>query len=221
MSAAQNPVPEIALNRVFAGYTAEHPVFENVSFTFTGPSLIHLKGRNGSGKSTFVELVSGYLAPWSGTVTVSALNANDPNCRSRRRICRSDPALFAPMTARDHLLFACIARDSDPGPELLRADSLGMAPWLGENAGNLSTGNVRKLWYLMNTVGRFDSLVLDEPFNGVDAEGVACMAKEIRHWAASKLVVVITHSLQDLLPEAVTVRLEGLHSQPHRAGVPE
>lgn len=221
MPEAQNPVPEIALSRVLAGYKAERPVFESVSFTLTGPALIHLKGRNGSGKSTFVELVSGYLAPWSGTVTVSGLSANDPNCRNRRRICRSDPALFAPMTVRDHLLFACIARDSDPTPELLRADSLGMAEWLDENAGNLSTGNVRKLWYLMNTVGRFDCLVLDEPFNGVDAEGVACMANEIRHWAASKLVVVITHSLQDLLPEAVTVRLEELGNQPFRTGVPE
>lgn len=221
MSAAQNLVPEIALDRVFAGYAAERPVFENTSFTLTGPSLIHLQGRNGSGKSTFVELVSGYLAPWSGTVALSGLSAGDPQCRSRRRVCRSEPALFAPMTARDHLIFACIARDSDPGPELLRAEGLGMAAWLDESAGNLSTGNVRKLWYLMNTVGPFDCLVLDEPFNGVDTQGSASMVNEIRHWATSRLVVIITHSLQDLLPEARTVRLDELRNQPSRAGVPE
>ncbi|BAS15906.1 ATP-binding cassette sub-family A member 8-A [Arthrobacter sp. Hiyo8] len=213
MPATQNSLPEIVFDRVFAGYSAERPVYENVSFAFTGPALIHLQGKNGSGKSTFVELASGYLSPWAGTILVNGASADDPGSRSSRRVCRSEAALFAQMTARDHLVFACIARDLDPGPEILRATALGMEPWLGENAGNLSTGNVRKLWYVMNTVGQFDCVVLDEPFNGTDTEGVAYMLEEIRGWAESKLVVIVTHSLQDLLPEAVTVRLEDLKSQ--------
>ncbi|UKA62402.1 hypothetical protein [Arthrobacter sp. FW306-04-A] len=65
----------------------------------------------------------------------------------------------------------------------------------------------------MNTVGQFDCVVLDEPFNGTDNEGVAYMVEEIRRWAESKLVVISTHSLQDLLPEAITVRHEDLKSQ--------
>lgn len=219
MHEAQDTLPTIALEHVFAGYTPERPVFEDVTFTLAGPALIHLKGRNGSGKSTLVELFSGYLKPWSGTVEVSGRGASDPTSRNRRRICRSDPALFAPMTARDHLLFACIARDSDPLQELNRAEGLGMAEWLDENAGNLSTGNTRKLWYLMNTVGHFDTLVLDEPFNGVDTQGVDAMAAEVRHWAKTKLVLVITHSLQDLLPEADTVMLEDLAGGHHNTEV--
>ena len=214
MPATQNSLPQIVLDCVFAGYSAERPVYENVSFAFTGPALIHLQGKNGSGKSTFVELASGYLSPWAGTVLVNGASADDPGSRNRRRVCRSEAALFAQMTARDHLVFACIARDVDSGPEILRATQLGMEPWLGENAGNLSTGNVRKLWYVMNTVGQFDCVVLDEPFNGTDAEGVAYMVEEIRRWAEAKLVVIVTHSLQDLFPEAVTVRLEDLKSQP-------
>jgi ABC-type multidrug transport system ATPase subunit len=213
LSATQNSCPAIVFDRVFAGYSAERPVYENVSFAFAGPALIHLQGKNGSGKSTFVELASGYLSPWSGTVLVNGTSANDPGGRTRRRVCRSEAALFAQMTARDHLVFACIARDIDPGLEILRAIQLGIEPWLDENAGNLSTGNARKLWYIMNTVGQFDCVVLDEPFNGTDTEGVAYMVEEIRRWAESKLVVIVTHSLQDLLPEAVTVRLEDLKSQ--------
>lgn len=213
MPATQNSRPEIVFDRVSAGYSAEHVVYENVSFAFTGPALIHLQGKNGSGKSTFVELASGYLSPWAGTVLVNGASAGEPGSRAKRRVCRSEAALFAQMTARDHIVFACIARDIDPGPEILRAISLGMEPWLGENAGNLSTGNARKLWYVMNTVGQFDCVVLDEPFNGTDTEGVAYMVEEIRGWAASKLVVIVTHSLQDLLSEATTVRLEDLKSQ--------
>jgi len=212
LPATQNSFPTIIFDRVIAGYTAERPVYENVSFTFTGPALIHLHGKNGSGKSTFVELASGYLSPWFGTVLVNGTSANDPEGRNRRRVCRSEAALFAQMTARDHLVFACIARDMDPGLEILRAIQLGIEPWLDENAGNLSTGNARKLWYIMNTVGQFDCVVLDEPFNGTDAEGVAYMVDEIRRWAEAKLVVIVTHSLQDVFPEASTVRLEDLKS---------
>ncbi|XAS72356.1 ATP-binding cassette domain-containing protein [Micrococcaceae bacterium Sec5.1] len=218
MPEAQNPFPTIALDQVFAGYTPERPVFEDASFTLTGPALVHVKGSNGSGKSTLVELVSGYLRPWQGKVIVSGLSASDPNSRDKRRICRSEPSLFAPMTAKDHIRFACIARDSDPGPELDRAIRLGMGEWLDENAGNLSTGNTRKLWYLMNTVGNFDTVMLDEPFNGVDAHGAHAMAAEIRSWVKTKLVVIITHSLQDLLPEAKSVSLEELVSGHRGAG---
>jgi ABC-2 type transport system ATP-binding protein len=218
MSTTQNPVPSITLDKVFAGYNPGNPVFENASFRLEGPGLIHLKGRNGSGKSTFVELTSGYLKPWSGKVTVSGWSAGDPRSRNNRRVCRSEPALFAPMTAKDHLIFACVARDADPQTQLQRATALGMAEWLDENAGNLSTGNTRKLWYLMNTVGDFNTLLLDEPFNGVDAQGVETMADEIKAWTQLKLVVVITHSLQDLLPEAQTLALEDLTKQPTTTG---
>lgn len=120
MPGTQNPFPAIIFDRVIAGYSAGRPVYENVSFKLAGPSLIHLQGKNGSGKSTFVELVSGYLRPWSGTVTVNGVNADDPASRKLRRVCRSEAALFSQMTARDHVLFACIARDVDAAPELLR-----------------------------------------------------------------------------------------------------
>lgn len=213
MSATQSSIPSIILENVSAGYTEEKPVFENISFTIEGPAIVHLKGRNGSGKSTFVELASGYLKPWSGNITVSNLAAGSPQSRSRRRVCRSTPALFAPMTVKDHIVFACIARDTDPQAEFLRVTTLGMAEWLDENAGNLSTGNTRKLWYLINTVGEFDTILLDEPFNGVDTEGVDTIVSEIRDWAHSKLVVIITHSLESLLPEAATVTFEDLARQ--------
>lgn len=215
MSATQNSHPSIVFEEVFAGYTEERPVFENVTFRIEGPALVHLKGGNGSGKSTFVELASGYLQPWAGNVLVSNLPAGSPRSRRLRRICRSTPALFAPMTAKDHLSFACIARDTDSRVELLRMTALGLTGWLEENAGNLSTGNARKLWYLMNTVGEFNTLVLDEPFNGVDAEGAQTMAAEIRQWARSKLVVVISHFCENLLPEASAVSVDDLRQ--HRS----
>jgi ABC-type multidrug transport system ATPase subunit len=205
-----HPQPALSFDRVSAGYTTEKPVFTEVSFTLAGPELIHLTGRNGSGKSTFVELVSGHLRPWSGHVTVGGLPAGDPLARPGRRILRSEVALFGPMTVRDHVALACVARDIPPGPELARAESLGLGEWIGENAGNLSTGNARKLWFVMGTVGEFAVLVLDEPFSGVDVEGVERMAAQIRAWSRHALVVIVTHTLEGVFPGLRTVSLDRL-----------
>jgi ABC-type multidrug transport system ATPase subunit len=179
---------------VTAGYVRESPILRRANLSITGPGLIHLRGRNGSGKSTFGELVSGYLRPWAGQVLVNGFKAADRAARVSRRVCRAEPALFPAMTAHDHIALTASARGVSPEPGLQRARSLGLDPWLGENAGSLSTGTSKKLWYLMNTLGEFTVAVLDEPFNGVDAESTEVIAEEITSWSEEVLVVLIAPS---------------------------
>ncbi|MCH6471022.1 ABC transporter ATP-binding protein [Sinomonas terrae] len=187
-----------------AGYIRGSRIFDDASLSISGPGLFHLRGRNGSGKSTFAELASGYLRPWAGQVLVNGINATNRDAREARRVCRAEPALFPAMTVHDHIALTATARGISPEPALDRAVMLGLEPWLAENAGSLSTGTAKKLWYLMNTLGDFDLAVLDEPFNGVDTESVAVMAKEMTEWAKTACVVLIAHALQaELEPDRV------------------
>jgi ABC-type multidrug transport system ATPase subunit len=108
------------------------------------------------------------------------------------------------MTAHDHIALASAARGVAREPGLERAEALGLAPWLGENAGSLSTGTAKKLWYLINTLGDFDVVVLDEPFNGVDADSVEVIAGELKGYSRRGTVVLIAHSLgNDVVPDRV------------------
>ena len=75
----------------------------------------------------------------------------------------------------------------------LVADALGLTPWLDENAGTLSSGTARKVWYLMCTVGEADLVVLDEPFNALDAEAVETVVGELHAWAERATVVLVSH----------------------------
>ncbi len=200
------PVPEgddsaARVIDVTTGYRLGTPVLSGLTAAVPARGIAHLRGPNGSGKSTFLELLSGYLRPWSGRVEVLGVPAADPRARARRRVCRTRPAVYARMTARDHLVFAARCAGASPAPLLDRADRLELGPWLDEDAATLSTGNTRKLWYLMCTVEPFTLALLDEPFNGLDDAAVAVVAAELREWSATSGVVLISHAP----PAAVTV----------------
>ncbi|MFE7315780.1 ATP-binding cassette domain-containing protein [Streptomyces sp. NPDC057555] len=191
----------IEIRDVTVGYTEGKPVLSGLSASFKGRSLVWVQGGNGAGKSTLVELCSGYLPPWQGTVQINGMDAGTPEARSTRRICRTQPALYPDMTVRDHIVLASRCARADMEAGLIRAVRLGLEPWLDHAAKTLSTGNTRKLWYVMCTLGDFDCVVLDEPFNGIDQESVEKVAEEICQWGGERLVLLISHTL----PPGLTV----------------
>ena len=204
MSAEQDHGAAVRLRCVTSGYQLGTPVITDLTVDLPGRGLTNVRGRNGSGKSTLLELYSGYLRPWQGTVEVCGHPASSPGARLLRRTCRTRSALYPHMTAQDHLHFASRCVGTDPGAALVRAERHGLGPWLGYAAAALSTGNARKLWYLMCTLGEFAVAFLDEPFNGLDEEGVAVVRDELRAWAATGAVLLISHALPpDVRPDAV------------------
>ncbi|MDM7854675.1 ABC transporter ATP-binding protein [Cellulomonas alba] len=177
-----------------AGYGEGPAVLEGLDLELTGTGLVWLVGPNGRGKSTFVELASGYLRPRVGTVDVFGVPAHLPTARDRRRVCRSRVALFPQMTVRDHLAFGSLARAVPRDDALARAERLGLGPWLDSRAGTLSTGTARKAWIALCTVGAADLLLLDEPFDGLDADSRAALTEEIATWARDALVLLVSHT---------------------------
>lgn len=177
-----------------AGYERGKPVFQGFSASFAACATTQVRGRNGSGKSTLAELCSGYLKPWSGTVHVAGRDAGHPSARARRRVCRTEPALYPDLTARDHLSFAARSTGTDPAAAHERARAYGLGDWMSAEAKALSTGNRRKLWLVMCTLGGFDVAILDEPFNGLDDQGRDRLADEMRDWSERAAVLLIAHA---------------------------
>jgi ABC-type multidrug transport system ATPase subunit len=168
-------------------------VLEDVRLVLDEPGIVRLHGPNGSGKSTLVEVLSGYLRPASGRVLVGGAPASAPEAHGRRRICRTEPALYPMMNVSDHLIFASRWCGADPERALARAVQYGLGPWLETPAEALSTGNRRRLWIIQCTVGNFATLVLDEPFNGLDEESTGVLIAELEEWAESRCIILIAH----------------------------
>jgi ABC-type multidrug transport system ATPase subunit len=198
----------VVLAGVTAGYVEERPVVRDLSLRLPHGGVVRLAGPNGSGKSTVLELVSGYLRPWSGTVTVCGHDAATTAARAARRVVRTQPALYDHMTIRDHLTFMARVQGGDLQEQLERAGRLGLAPWYDERAAALSSGTAKKLWYLLGTVGSCELLVLDEPFNAVDEDGIRSMVRDLEEAAdAARTVVIVCHTVPVELSVDGTVRL--------------
>lgn len=214
MSASTADQPFLSIDGVSAGYGPDQAVLQDLYLRVDSPALVLVEGENGAGKSTLVEVVSGYLAPRSGSITIRGVEAASPAAASIRRICRTEPSLYPVMTVRDHITFASRWVGIAPGEGELRATRYGLLPWFNTPAGSLSTGNRRKLWLLMCTLGDVDLVMLDEPFNGLDAEGIRLLSGELADWARTRAVLLVAHRPPAGLNIHQCFRLERVKNNP-------
>ncbi len=172
-----------ALKRTFGAVVAAH----DINIQIHAGEVMGVIGSNGAGKTTFVNMVTGYLPPSSGDILYHGESVVGLPTReiTRKGICRSFqiPQLFAELTVIDNMLIALtIAGGAKPAllrpavtPELEeRAMSLlnrfGIAHHAHREVGVLAQG-VRKLVDIaMATVAEPQLLFLDEPTSGVSAD---------------------------------------------------
>ncbi|MGH1349913.1 MAG: ABC transporter ATP-binding protein [Methyloligellaceae bacterium] len=149
--------------------------------------VIGVIGANGAGKTTFVNMVTGYLKPTSGEILYQGKDITGKATRdiTRLGICRSFqiPQLFLEMSVLDNVIIALtVAKERKPSlfrpamtPEIIEEareilDSFKIADQADQIVGTLAQG-VRKLVDIaMATVGSPELLFLDEPTSGVSAD---------------------------------------------------
>ncbi|MDO4412748.1 hypothetical protein [Cutibacterium sp.] len=101
----------------------------------------------------------------------------------------------------DHLTLAARLADCDRDEPISRAKDYGLTEWFDYRTSTLSTGTAKRLWYVMCTTGKFDVVVLAEPFNGVDEESTRMMVSDINEWRKESLVLLVAHAM----PNGLTV----------------
>lgn len=158
-----------------------------------GPGLVLVRGGNGSGKSTLVELLAGGIAPVAGAVRVCGVPAGSSAARRLRRVCRSEVSLLGHVTLRRHAaLFAAAASvQRSAAIDALAAEALDER--LDDPVDALSTGERRRAWVRLTTLGAAPVLLLDEPFLGLDAVAASALRSRMADWAATRLVLLVDH----------------------------
>ncbi len=133
-------------------------------------------GRNGAGKTTLIRLICGLQFPTSGGYTLYGRKDTDKDIsRSRRRMGAvvETPSIYLDMTAQDNLKYQyrILGLPSYAGMEdILKL--VGLADTGGKRARNFSLGMRQRLGIAIALVGSPDFLVLDEPVNGLDPQGI-------------------------------------------------
>jgi branched-chain amino acid transport system ATP-binding protein len=172
------------LNKTFGAVTAA----ADINVAVEQDSVVGLIGANGAGKTTFINMVTGYLKPSSGTIVFGGDDITPLNPRqiTRRGICRSFqiPQLFNTLSVQENLLVGVgivaaagkswAGASQDVGTPEQAVDSLLDRFRLGEYrdkpAGVLPEGVRKLLDIAMAMVVRPTILLLDEPTSGVSAD---------------------------------------------------
>jgi branched-chain amino acid transport system ATP-binding protein len=174
----------IGLTKSFGAVTAANALDVSIE---TG-SVVGLIGGNGAGKTTFINLVTGYLKPTSGTVHFDGLDitGQPPRLITRLGLCRSFqiPQVFDSLTAYENLLvglgivsmgrkaFIGSALGKQP-PEAVAEEMLQrfrLGPYRDELASTLPEGVRKLLDIAMALAVKPRILLLDEPTSGVSAD---------------------------------------------------
>ncbi len=167
-------------------------------------SIYGFVGRNGAGKTTLIRLICGLQKPTAGRFTLYGRDNGDPEIHlSRRRIGAvvESPAVYGDMTAEDNLKmqYRILGLPSEEGlRELL--ELVGLPDTGKKKARHFSLGMRQRLGIAMALAGDPDFLVLDEPVNGLDPQGIIEIRELILKLNRERQITVLisSHILDEL-----------------------
>ena len=170
-----------------ASGSGRRPALDGMSFTVAPGQVTGFVGPNGAGKSTTMRVILGLDAADAGTALIggrpyrSLRHPLQPRRLAARRGARCSPS----RTARNHLLWLAHSQ----GLAASRVDEVieqaGLAPAARRKAGGYSLGMRQRLGIAAALLGDPPVLMLDEPFNGMDPEGIVWMRGFLRSLAAA------------------------------------
>jgi ABC-2 type transport system ATP-binding protein len=189
----------------------------DVSFAIEPGEIVGLLGPNGSGKSTIFRILTGYLAPSSGSVTVAGHDALTDSLELRRAISYvpEDSPLYDHMRVAEFLRFMGSIKGLR-GTALTRAvgaaaERLDLAGVMAMPAGKLSRGFRQRVSIAQALIGEPKVLVLDEPTSGLDPHQVIAVRDLIRSLANRHTVLLASHVLSEIekIATRVMILLDG------------
>ena len=161
-----------ALCKRYRDFTALH----GLDMHIPKGSIYGFVGRNGAGKTTLIRLICGLQAPTSGSFTLYGVKHTDAaigRCRRRMGAVVESPAIYPDMTAEENLRqqMLVLGLPSDDGLQAL-LHLVGLGDTGRKRVKNFSLGMRQRLGIAVALAGNPDFLVLDEPVNGLDPEGI-------------------------------------------------
>ena len=148
----------------------------DMNMTIKKGDIYGFVGKNGAGKTTLIRMICGLQFPTGGSFTLMDRKNDDPEIsRSRRRMGAvvESPAFYKEMSARDNLIqqYLMLGLPDFKGiDELL--ELVGLADTGKKKAKNFSLGMRQRLGIAIALCGNPDFIILDEPTNGLDPQGI-------------------------------------------------
>lgn len=178
----------------------------DVSLEIRKGDLIGLVGKNGAGKTTLIRLLTGIATPTSGTLSLFGSTDEKSFIRNLVKVSAmiEQPALYDDMTAHDNLMTRCLLmgiKNPDQGYIADKFAFVGLpeATTDKRRVKDYSLGMRQRVGIAMAMVGEPELMVLDEPTNGLDPEGVKQIRETLQKLNESGITILISiHILAEL-----------------------
>jgi ABC-2 type transport system ATP-binding protein len=175
---------------------------DNISFSLNPGEIVGFLGPNGAGKSTTMKMITGYLRPTDGSLSVAGIDVEKDPIAAKKKIGYLPEAnpLYYDMYVREYLDFIAqvhgIKNSSVRINDIIKV--VGLTVESSKRTGQLSKGYKQRVGLAAAILHEPDVLILDEPTTGLDPNQILEIREVIRHLGRNKTVLFSTHILQEV-----------------------
>ena len=179
-----------------------HHAVDHVNLHIPKGAIYGFIGRNGAGKTTCLKMISGLSKPTEGEIEIFGYSGRElEHMRSRIGCLIEAPGLYENMTAYENLKTKCLfcgIHKKGYIKDIL--ETVGLGDTGKKNAKHFSLGMKQRLGIGLALVGEPDLLVLDEPINGLDPQGIAEVRDTLQRLQQERnmTILISSHILEEL-----------------------
>ena len=180
----------------------KNKALNNVNINISDGNIYGLVGPNGAGKSTFLKLLAGYALPTSGIINLFNEEGKNLNMiRNEMGFLIEKPIFYSYLTGEQNLKYLCKLRGIEYDNEIKSlVKEFKIENGLKKKVKNYSTGMRQRLGLVAAVMNRPKILILDEPINGLDPNGIIELRNFIlkinKEWNTT--VIISSHILNEL-----------------------
>lgn len=192
-----------------------HAVVNNVNLELRRGEVLGLLGPNGAGKSTTMRMLTGNLAPTSGSIEVCGIDLSDKPLEAKAHLgfLPEVPPLYFDMTVDEYLLLVARLHRVDKQAMQTVLRNVKQRCGLGDQSkyliGTLSKGFQQRVGIAQAIIHNPDVIILDEPTVGLDPNQILEIRRLIKELSATSSIILSTHILSEV--ENVCDRVQIMH----------
>jgi ABC-2 type transport system ATP-binding protein len=187
----------------------EQKAVNGISFTVNKGEIVGFLGPNGAGKSTTMKMITGYLEPDGGNISVSGIDVRKQPLEVKKKVgyLPESNALYYDLYIREYLGFMAdvhgVTNKKQRIEEVIQLT--GLTPESKKRVGQLSKGYKQRVGLAAALIHQPEVLILDEPTSGLDPNQIIEIRNVIKEQGRDKLVLFSSHILQEV--EAICDRV--------------
>jgi len=191
----------LSLKNVSKQYKNQKAV-DNISFELKSGEIVGFLGPNGAGKSTTMKIITCFIPPTNGTISVCGLDVSNDHLMVKKKVgyLPENNPLYYDMYVREFLDFVAslhkVKNKKDRVNEMI--ELVGLQKEEHKKIGTLSKGYKQRVGLAQAMIHNPDVLILDEPTTGLDPNQIVEIRDLIKNFGKNKTVLLSTHIMQEV-----------------------